>query len=282
MFPFTRFLRCLYVAYNRDFTKISTVLRSAGISASTELLTAYYDQYFLIAVPENLRSHFMTAGMHSLHPSILKSVTALLGINQYFINNKLNIDKFDNIIRNRLIQRHIECSFIGRLTPEMIYDDLHVTYNIIVPLEVIIDYRHLFADLTFVRDQKDWFATMRCYPKDEQVFRNAIIVQPQDYVRWKLGVAVHIDPQLAIKQIATDSFFKYKESLIDSSSAGLETTRRLADLAFKSIDRMVKLESIQKSPQRSKNFNALLLSFSEDNASTIDDLGIDHESKSDS
>ena len=124
-------------------------------------------------------------------------------------------------------------------------------------------------DLTHISSQNDWNVYMKALPRDEQLFRNAILLQPKDYVRWKLGVRVKVDISNSLHEIASDMFWRYKESLADNC---IETSRRIADTAMKAMDKIGKLSSSEKGKIKQKNFNALLLSFSDDNPDTIHDL----------
>lgn len=236
-----------------------------------DALEAYYFQEFIPKLSDDNQIFFSGTEFHSVHPNILKKVVIELDICAYF-NPRLDISRFDPITKNRLLQRHIEASFIGKLNPETICQDLLDTYQIEVPIQLLAEYRKLFIDLSQVRNQEDWFFYMRTLPRDEQVFRNAVITQPSEYVRWKLGCKVHIDPLEATRQIATDMFWKYKESLTDQTPQGLETTRRVAELAFKAIDRVHKIDKDKKPLNKAKSFNQLLLTFGDADDTTVDDL----------
>lgn len=273
MLPYDRLLRSLLVVHGRRFDIVSKALRTFGLALQEDALEAYFHQEFLTKLADEDHIFFTGTEFHSVHPTILKKVILQLDIVAYF-NPRFDISRFDCITKNRLLQRHIEASFIGKLTPETIVQDLLETYQIEVPIPILAEYRRLFIDLSCVKNQEDWFFYMRTLPRDEQVFRNAVITQPAEYVRWKLGCKVYIDPLEATKQIATDMFWKYKESLTDQTMQGLETTRRVAELAFKAIDRVHKIDKDKKPVNKAKSFNQLLLTFGESDDTTVDDLRI--------
>lgn len=279
MLPYDRLLRGLLVVHNRRFDLVSKALRSFGICLAEDALEGYYFQEFIPRLSDENQVFFSGTEFHSVHPSVLRKVVVELDIGAYF-SPRFDISRFENIYRNRLLQRHIEASTIGKLTPETIFQDIQETYGIEVPIPLITEYRRLFCDLSLVRNQEDWFFYMRTLPRDEQIFRNAVITQPSEYVRWKLGCKVYIDPLEATKQIATDMFWKYKESLTDQTMQGLETTRRVAELAFKAIDRVHKIDKDKKPMNKAKNFNQLLLSFGGADETTVDDLRITNNDQS--
>ncbi len=248
-------------------------MRSFGIALAEDVLESYYHQEFITLLADEDQIFFSGSEFHSVHPNVLKKIVVQLDIGAYF-SPRWDISRFENIYRNRLLQRHIEASFIGKLNPETIAQDILDTYQIEIPIPLIAEYRRLFIDLSCVKNQDDWFFYMRTLPRDEQIFRNAVITQPSEYVRWKLGCKVYIDPLEATRQIATDMFWKYKESLTDQTMQGLETTRRVAELAFKAIDRVHKIDKDKKPLNKAKNFNQLLLSFGGADETTVDDLRI--------
>lgn len=206
--------------------------------------------------------------MHSLHHKAFYEVVLFLKIGKFFNGRSID-DRFDGILKNRLIHRHIECSLIGRLTPEEISADINDTYHVSLHPHIIEDFRELFMDLSFVSNQNEWSVYMKSLPRDEQIFRNAILLQPRDYVRWKLGVRVSVDIAESLHEIASDMFWRYKESLADNC---IETSRRIADTAMKAMDKLGRLAASENKKIKQKNFNALLLSFSDDNAETINDI----------
>ncbi len=273
MLPYDRLLRGLFVVHNRRFDLISKQMRSFGIALAEDVLESYYHQEFITLLADEDQIFFSGSEFHSVHPNVLKKIVVQLDIGAYF-SPRWDISRFENIYRNRLLQRHIEASFIGKLNSETISQDILDTYQIEVPIPLIAEYRRLFIDLSCVKNQDDWFFYMRTLPRDEQLFRNAVITQPSEYVRWKLGCKVYIDPLEATRQIATDMFWKYKESLTDQTMQGLETTRRVAELAFKAIDRVHKIDKDKKPLNKAKNFNQLLLSFGGADETTVDDLRI--------
>jgi hypothetical protein len=245
-------------------------MRSKGFYVSEDFLQSYYVDHFLVYLSNDSKVHFGNSS-HAIPVAFLKKITVELDISAYY-NPKLDLSRFDNILKNRMLQRHIEASFIGKLQPETIYADLLDVYNIEVPLNILVEYRRLFIDISLVRNLEDWFCYMRTLPKDEQIFRNQIITQPSEYVRWKLGCKVYIDPLVAMQQISTDSYWLYKESLVDQSIQGRENTRRLAELAFKATDRVHKINKDIKPLNKAKSFNQLLLTFGEADSTTVDDL----------
>jgi hypothetical protein len=273
MLPFDRLLRGLFVVHNRRFDLIAKQLRSYGICLQEDALENLYHQEFITLLADDDKIFFSGSEFHSVHPNVLKKIIVELDIVAYF-NPRFDISRFDGITKNRLLQRHIEASFIGKLNPETIYQDIQETYGIEVPINIISEYRRLFIDLTCVRNQEEWFFYMRTLPRDEQIFRNAVITQPAEYVRWKLGCKVYVDPMVAMQQMSTDFFWLYKESLKDQTIQGLENTRRLAELAFKATDRVHKIGLSAKPINKAKNFNQLLLTFGDADRTTVDDLRI--------
>lgn len=277
MLPYDRLLRSLFVVHNKRFDLVAKQMRSYGICIQEDALESLYYQEFIAHLSDENKVFFSGTEFHSVHPNVLKKIIVELDIAAYF-NPRFDISRFDGITKNRLLQRHIEASFIGKLNPETIYQDITETYGIEVPIPIIAEYRRLFIDLTLVRNQEEWFFYMRTLPRDEQIFRNAVITQPSEYVRWKLGCKVYIDPLSAMQQMATDFFWLYKQSLIDQTVQGLENTRRLAELAFKATDRVHKIDKDKKPINKAKNFNQLLLSFGDADQTTVDDLRITPES----
>jgi len=269
--PYDRLLRGLFVVHNKRFDLIAKQLRSYGICLQEDALESLYHQEFMTLLADEDQVFFSGTEFHSVHPNILKKVVLQLDIGAYF-NPRFDISRFDCITKNRLLQRHIEASFIGKLTPETIVQDLLETYQIEVPINILSEYRRLFIDLSCVKNQEDWFFYMRTLPRDEQIFRNAVITQPAEYVRWKLGCKVYIDPMVAMQKMATDFYWLYHESLRDSTVQGLENTRRLAELAFKATDRVHKIGRDIKPANKAKNFNQLLLTFGQSDDTTVDDL----------
>ena len=268
MFPFDRYLFCLILKYNNAYDSISKQLKNVGLTLSEEDLKKYRDVFFLSRIPEKYHNNFH-------EESSFKSLTIHLGIDDFFQSFGNISNRFETIFRNKLIQRHIECSFIAKMTPEEIYSDIEELYNLNMDIELLEDYRRLMIDISLCGNQNNWFLYMKTLPRSECLFKNSIILQPKDYVRWKLGIKKPVDPIDALKEMSTDLFWKYKESLADSSSAGLENTRRLCDTALKCFDKALKVEQSNKTSNKARDFNQLLLTFEDDDHATIKDITID-------
>lgn len=108
-------------------------------------------------------------------------------------------------------------------------------------------FRILFCDQTYVRS--GWLAYERCLAPEEAAFKRSLVREPQDYVRWRLGVPVALDSERVLDRLISDAYYTERLLKQELGDHGVHMTKdhmtRIKlerDTIFKGLDRKAKLK----------------------------------------
>lgn len=183
---------------------------------------------------------------------------------------------------NQAIRTMLETSLLCEINQETICADLRQMYGINVDESDIRRYGELFVDREYMEGDS-WTRYMRCIGEPEALFRRALIGQPKDFVRWRLGVPVSLNSETVLNRMMSDAY--YTERLVKSTAGNLGITLTKDELArvklerdtiFKAMDMRAKMKD-SSGGDTAKNALTLLAGVvakyeSQDDLPTMDDL----------
>jgi hypothetical protein len=119
----------------------------------------------------------------------------------------------------------------------------------------------LFADRTWLSVTGGWEAYEACVGAEEAAFKRELMAQPEDYLRWKMGVPVTLDSDRVLDRMISDAY--YTERLLKSSGTELskDDIARIKlerDTIFKAMDRKLKMKVLAESSGDSAGTSAVV------------------------
>lgn len=141
---------------------------------------------------------------------------------------------------------------------------INIKYNIhfsIYDIKEFLNYFFNMQDWSIV-DKKQYVATIT----DKQLLPayKIALEGDKDYLAWKLGIAPEISFESMLKQMMTDSFYKYKENI----KSDIDTAQKWGAMAIKLSD---KLERLNETNSAKKSIFAEFV-FSVETTETVDPL----------
>jgi len=147
------------------------------------------------------------------------------------------------------IRMALETMFLCGIGIATIAEDMRKMYGKTFEEDYLTEFRDLYCDKTRIGD---WSAYARCISAEELSFKYRLSKEHVDFVRWKLGVPVHLDNETVLDRMMSDAYFterliKYEcrgsdpHGLPALSSVDLARIKMERDTLFKCVDRKVKL-----------------------------------------
>lgn len=139
----------------------------------------------------------------------------------------------------------IETCHLCGISQTQIAEDLRRMYGLDVDEGELAFFINYFVDREYTKGGL-WLLYERCIGPDESQFKRQLMAQPHDFVRWKLGVPVHLESDRVLDRLISDSYFT--ERLIkfqsgDATALGRDEVARIKlerDTIFKALDRRLK------------------------------------------
>lgn len=141
------------------------------------------------------------------------------------------------------IRKFIECTALAGIKATDSAADLSRMYGRDFDVTDLEIYGSLFADPEYATPEF-WADYVKCVGDQEARFKHSMLGQPLDFVRWRLGVPVHVESDLIFDRMISDAY--YTERLIkaengrDLASADLARIKMERDTIFKAMDRRQK------------------------------------------
>lgn len=150
----------------------------------------------------------------------------------------------------------IDSMLLCRIPEETVSSDVYKLFGVMFEPEQIEEYRQLFADVSFL---KQWHVYALCVSSDVYNAQRRMVQEHQDFVRWKLGVPVHLDAETVLDRLISEAYFT--ERLLKSqaprssdgllpelSHADLMRIRMERDTIFKCLEKRAKIRSESSDP----------------------------------
>jgi hypothetical protein len=135
---------------------------------------------------------------------------------------------------NEAMVRMVETSLLCNVSLETVCSDLRQMFGCSLDESDLRRYGELFADREYVEGES-WTNYMRCIGNDEALFRRALIGQPKDFIRWRLGVPVALNAESVLNRLMSDAY--YTERLLKSSSGNMGLNMTKDEMARVKLER---------------------------------------------
>ncbi len=135
---------------------------------------------------------------------------------------------------NQAIRTMLETSILCEIDLETICSDLKQIYGCNVDEADVRRYGELFVDREYIEGEA-WTRYILCIGNQEAVFRRGLIGQPQDFVRWRLGVPVSMNSEMVLDRLMSDAY--YTERLVKRTAGNLGLTLSKDELARVKMER---------------------------------------------
>lgn len=147
------------------------------------------------------------------------------------------------------IRMALETLLICGVSIQVIAEDMRKMYGRTFEEEYLAEFRDLFCDKEKLGN---WSIYAKCISSEELAFKYRLSKEHVDFVRWKLGVPVHLDNETVLDRLMSDAYFterliKYECRGVDPhglpslSTADIARIKMERDTVFKCVDRKVKL-----------------------------------------
>jgi hypothetical protein len=147
------------------------------------------------------------------------------------------------------IRMALEVLFLCGVSIEVIASDMRKMYGRTFEEDYLAEFRDLYCDKTKLGD---WMAYSKCLSAEELSFKFRLSKEHVDFVRWKLGIPVHLDNETVLDRLMSDAYFterliKYEcrgadpHGLPALSNSDIARIKMERDTLFKCVDRKVKL-----------------------------------------
>ncbi len=150
---------------------------------------------------------------------------------------------------NKSLRVFIETCLICDIAPSQVAQDIEQMYGISVVPEDIKLFEAVFVDKLYVFGN-NWLSYMFCIGEEEAKFKQSLIGEPKDYIRWRLGVPVSLDSDKVINRMMSDAYYTIrllKSQMDESSTPTRDQMARMkfeSDVLFKGFDRRLKLAEV--------------------------------------
>jgi hypothetical protein len=184
------------------------------------------------------------------------------------------------------IRVFIETCMLCEVSIALLCEDIRVVWGLDVAESDVYAFQDLFVDRTYSRGEA-WLKYASTLSREEAVFKQQLMGQPTDYVRWKLGVPVNLDSSRVLNRLISDSYFTERlikaeagDHAITLGKTQLSRLKMERDTIFKSLDRLIKLREIEDTAtsgqysEMRKALDALMVSSEEEELPTLEDLEI--------
>lgn len=154
--------------------------------------------------------------------------------------------------RHPALRMALECMLLCDVPLTQICDDMRRMYGRTFEESNVVKFQSLFCDRTKLGD---WSAYSRCVPQEELAFKHRLMNEPVDFVRWKLGVPVHLENDAVLDRMMSDAYFTERLMKHDARGtdphglpqlgvADLARIKLERDTVFKCMDRKLKMKEL--------------------------------------
>ena len=176
----------------------------------------------------------------------------------------------------------IETCHLCGISQTQIAEDLRRMYGLDVDEGELALFTNFFVDREYSK-AGSWLLYERCIGAEEAQFKRQLMAQPHDFVRWKLGVPVHLESDRVLDRLLSDSY--YTERLIkfqagDATALGRDELARIKlerDTIFKALDRRLKHQQSRGEGDGANTaaqaISRIVLEYAEQAPKTRDQLG---------
>ncbi len=119
---------------------------------------------------------------------------------------------------NAAMVRMVEASLMCGIGLETLCGDLRQMFGCSIDEADLRRYGELFVDREYLEGEA-WSLYMRCIGDEEALFRRALIGQPKDFVRWRLGVPVALNAEAVLNRLMSDAY--YTERLLKGTAGNM-------------------------------------------------------------
>lgn len=138
------------------------------------------------------------------------------------------------IRKNEAMRTMVETSLLCEISVETVCSDVRQMFGFQFDEGDVRRYSELFVDREYTEGQA-WEDYARCIGADHALFRRALIGQPKDFVRWRLGVPVSLNSEIVLNRMMSDAY--YTERLVKSSAGNLGINLTKDELARVKMER---------------------------------------------
>ena len=249
MIPYIRYLHCLRLKYPNDEDSIIKELVRFGLPHGKMVMDISYDAF--LAKLDKTFPGLSSCLFMELEEDTFKSYARELDVDRFF-NETAFVANMFTIAGDPLIKKHVECSLISRIGPEVMIADINEIYHIEVTLDDILLFERCFFDTREIYDTNSFTKYADMLADDEKGLKCKCRAQGPEYTRWAIGASVKLDTTKMTNDMIADAYFRYRAALSGAKSTEeLGNAIRLGNLVSKLIDKEVKLKD--KAPPTDKN-----------------------------
>lgn len=151
--------------------------------------------------------------------------------------------------RHPAMRMAIETMLLCDVPLETIGEDMRKMYGRTYETSYLTKFKQFYCDKSLLGD---WSAYSRCIAPEEMTFKYRLMQEPLDFVRWKLGVPVHLDNETVLDRLMSDAYYtermlKHEARGVDPhglpiiGQADLARIKMERDTVFKCMDRKIRM-----------------------------------------
>lgn len=248
--------------------------------------TAFVQQWVTTAIPPVYDSVLRTSDVRTDMRAFF-AVANLLGVGDIVAitaNGPAIVvpEAVAEIRRHKTLRIFVETYQLANLGTEILAADLKLIFGRTFDEHALARHKELFVDTVWLSQPSGWQHYESCVGVDEAKFKRDLIVQPSDYLRWKLGVPVTLNQDVVLDRLISDAY--YTERLLKSQHAELDKDQLARiklerDTIFKAMDRKLKAKEAAHASGAGSGMNAaveairsLTIGYSEQTFTHMDDL----------
>lgn len=255
MVPHFKFLQAVgLVAFAApDGQAIAQALLEASYVSVSGTMADFVAKWILPQLPPALEAAFLTTDVDADFRPFFAAAAALeLSAQVGVMGTGPSLVLPDEIKRWRKqknLRVFIETYQLAGISTATLAEDLRKIWGTDFDVAMLELHARLFCDREWLKYNDGWALYEETIGADEAKFKRELMSQPQDYLRWKLGVPVTLDSDTVLDRMISDAY--YTERLIKGRSTELDKDQLVRvklerDTLFKALDRKVKLKEANR------------------------------------
>lgn len=246
--PYERFVLYLLLARNK-YSGIKKYLSSYKISnIDGRFLRVFEKQFKKVATPDEFgyieitplgtkqEAVNGTMRINFIIPNEMQRIAAEMGVK----GNPFDYSMVRLIFENILLRRTVEVYLTTRMRLEEICELVNHRFRLKLVVADIELYKYWIYNLDdMLPDEiESYFEDLS---SEEQDYKRMAYSDKEDYIRWKMQNDCNIDKEMAVRNIMTDAFFNFKET-INAEGISHQAAKIWSDIFFKALDYIEKSE----------------------------------------
>jgi hypothetical protein len=268
MVPYIRYIHTLRLKYPNSEDEVIAGLKRYGLPATRTVIDISYDRF--LKGLDKLSPGLASCLFMELEDDTFKAYSRELDVDRFFDEGRSFCSNLLVIVSDPLIKKHVECSLITRVAPEVIVADVNEVYRTDITLDDLFVFEKCFFDTREIYDTNSFTKYADMLSDEEREIKCKCRANGPEYTRWAIGATVQLSTKKITDDMIADAYFRYRAALSTAKDTEqLSNAIKLGNLVSKLIDKEVKLsdrakENGDKDKTAKEDFGEQLCLFDED------------------